>query len=441
MTAPPAETPIFAYYGDDFTGSTDALEALAVNGISAVLFLRIPEERVRASFAQYRAIGLAGEGRSRSPEWMSANLPGLFSWLRELRAPICQYKVCSTFDSSPGIGSIGRALEIGQAVFQTPYVPVVVGAPHLKRYVVFGNLFAASGGSIYRIDRHPGMKCHPVTPMNESDLRLHLARQTNRKIALADLQTLLAADADARLDRILNDSPDAVIFDGIDQSSLRETGRLIWSLRSPRPSFAVGSSGFTYGLIDYWRSTGLLPTVPRPESARAADRLIVVSGSCSPVTERQIRWALRHGFAGIALDAGKLAQNGSAQPVRSSILDQALSLLSQGRSVVLYSALGSTGVNDRVRRDELGSGIGTLLRDLLRYSGVKRAVVAGGDTSSHAGRQLGVHALTLAAPLEPGAPLCRAHTDQVDLEGVELVFKGGQVGRDDFFRAALAGHG
>lgn len=432
MTTLPSETPIFCYYGDDFTGSTDALEALAVQGIPTVLFLHIPDTHVLARFSVYRAIGLAGESRSQSPEWMTAHLPGAMRWLQALGAPLCQYKVCSTFDSSPEIGSIGRALEIGQQVFQSPYVPVVVAAPHLRRYVVFANLFAASSASIYRIDRHPTMERHPVTPMRESDLRLHLSRQTNRKIAAVDILALSGPHAEAHLKRVLDESPDAVVFDGLDAASLRETGRLIWSLPSARPSFVIGSSGFIYGLIDYWQSAGLLPKCAPPKAAPPTERLIVLSGSGSRVTEQQIRSALRSGFAGIALDAGELLRNASC-----NLLEEALSRLREGQSVVLYSVLGTAGMNEHVRRDDLAARMGRLLRDLLRQSAVKRAVVAGGDTSSHAGRQLGVHALTLAATLAPGAPLCRAHTDDPDLQGLELVFKGGQVGPDHFFELAL----
>src|SRR5215471_3573060 len=116
MRALPTETPLFSYYGDDFTGSTDALEALAMQGIPTVLFLGIPPDEVRRQFQNYRAIGLAGPSRSRSPQWMSEHLPVAFRWLQSQGAPICQYKVCSTFDSGPEVGSIGRALEIGQDV-------------------------------------------------------------------------------------------------------------------------------------------------------------------------------------------------------------------------------------------------------------------------------------------------------------------------------------
>ena len=120
MVTPPQREPIFSYYGDDFTGSTDALEALAANGVPAVLFLRPPDAEDLRAFRGCRAIGIAGDSRSRSPAWMRSALPPVFACLREIGAPIMQYKVCSTFDSSPETGSIGCALEIGQEVFGVP---------------------------------------------------------------------------------------------------------------------------------------------------------------------------------------------------------------------------------------------------------------------------------------------------------------------------------
>ncbi len=103
---------LFSFYGDDFTGSTDALEALAANAVPSVLFLDPPEERMLERFGDCRAIGVAGESRSRSPEWMSENLPEIFRSLRRLGAPICQYKVCSPQDCAGVVrgGELGRRL-------------------------------------------------------------------------------------------------------------------------------------------------------------------------------------------------------------------------------------------------------------------------------------------------------------------------------------------
>jgi uncharacterized protein YgbK (DUF1537 family) len=435
MDALPDGGPLFSFYGDDFTGSTDSLEALAINGMESVLFIGTPEEAHLHRFRHCRGIGIAGESRSQTPEWMSCHLPGVFRRLRQFGAPVCQYKVCSTFDSSPETGSIGRALEIGQEVFGTRSVPVGVAAPSLKRYVVFGNLFAAGDGVIHRIDRHPTMRRHPVTPMHEADLRLHLGRQMKGEIALVDLLALAAPDAIARLDAVLSERPAAILFDGLDQNSQREAARLIWSRRSQPQMFMVGSSGLTHAMIDYWRAEGWIAAAPPIAGAGAVERLVVVSGSCSPVTERQIRWAEGHGFDGLRLE---LSRSGDER-VRNAVLDRALGSLCAGRSVVLYSALGPADFRPDVGRDELGCYMGVLLRDLLLRSGVRRAVVAGGDTSSHAGRQLGLYALSMSAPLVPGGPLCLGYADDPRLDGLEIVFKGGQVGPDDFFGIVLNG--
>lgn len=164
-----------AYYGDDFTGSTDVLEAFTAAGVSTVLFLDNPRPQDMARFPNVRCVGLAGQSRGKSPQWMQQELPKALSSLAALGAPILHYKVCSTFDSSPEVGSIGQAIDIGASMMKANWTPMVVGAPRLQRYQVFGHLFAAAQGEVWRIDRHPTMSRHPVTPMHESDLRMHLS--------------------------------------------------------------------------------------------------------------------------------------------------------------------------------------------------------------------------------------------------------------------------
>lgn len=435
---------IASFYGDDFTGSTDALEALTVHGLPAVLFLKPPKPAQVARFPACRAVGVAGESRSRSPEWMSAHLPSVFQKLKALGALICHYKVCSTFDSSPEVGSIGRALEIGQKVFAVPYVPVVVGVPRMGRYVIFGHLFARFADRIYRIDRHPTMASHPITPMNESDLCIHLSRQTGKKIELMDILSLQGEDAVRRFVQLLEGNPEVVLFDTLDETSLLQVGRLLWSYRPRDPSFVVGSSGVEYALSAYWQFTGQLP--PRAEfpEVRPVDRLIIVSGSCSPATEKQIRSAIAHGFAGIPVDAAALVSGETQDNARSALLAKALASLKAGRSVVLYTALGHEGLNNSGTNGgfgvTLGEQLGLLLHKAVRRSGVGRVVIAGGDTSTYAVKQLGIEALTMVSPLIQGAPLCQVHAaDDPKIDGLEIVLKGGQVGSEDCFETRCMG--
>src|SRR5580658_6600790 len=108
---------LLSYYGDDLTGSTDVMEALSSRGAPTALFMQPPTQAQLEKFSDVRAIGLAGASRSESPAWMEGNLTPAFAWLKSLNAGVCHYKVCSTFDSSPVIGSIGRAIDIGARVF------------------------------------------------------------------------------------------------------------------------------------------------------------------------------------------------------------------------------------------------------------------------------------------------------------------------------------
>jgi uncharacterized protein YgbK (DUF1537 family) len=433
----------FAWYGDDFTGSTDVLEVLATRGLPAVLFLDPPAAGRFARFENYRAFGLAGSTRSQTPDWMDRNLPQAFSWLRKLNAAVCHYKVCSTFDSSPQVGSIGRALEIGQRVFETSRTPVVAGTPALRRYVAFGNLFAAAGAGIYRIDRHPTMSRHPVTPMDEADLRLHLRRQTSLSMELFNLTELNATDRRQRLRGKLANDPGIVLFDGVDERTDVLVGEMLWDPEFRQP-FVVGSSGAAYALTAYWREQGLLDSPPGEWLPEKTERLVVLSGSCSPVTAQQIANAGRGGFALVRLNVRALVSGDGREAAIAAAVQEAVQALGEGRSVVLYTAAGpqdqlplSETSEQQGPRHLLGEQSGRILRAVLDQSGVRRVLVAGGDTSSHSGRQLGVEALTFACPLSPGAPLCRAWSLDPARDGLEIVLKGGQMGPPDFFTAVL----
>lgn len=429
---------LLAFYGDDLTGSTDVMEALALRGVETALFLDVPTPERMARFANLRAVGIAGTSRSESPDWMDRNLPQVFRWMREARPEIAHYKVCSTFDSAPGIGSIGRALEIGRRAFGDRPVPIVVGAPQLRRYTAFGELHAAFRGEVYRIDRHPVMSRHPVTPMREADLRRHLGAQTALDIALVDVLALLSGRADEAVEAALAASPGAILIDVLDPASQRAAGRQLRRLAARGSSFVVGSSGVEYALATAWSEDGLPERQTEFDPLGAADRIAVVSGSCSPTTERQIRHAIAQGFAGIALDPRALAEGEAAAGDR--VAAEALSHLAAGRSVVVHTALGpgddlgaALGGGEDARH-AIGRGLGRLQARLVREAGLGRAVVAGGDTSSHALRELGVFALTARLPLPdtPGSPVCRAHSDEPAFDGLEIAFKGGQIGHDDY---------
>ncbi|ESY95105.1 MULTISPECIES: four-carbon acid sugar kinase family protein [Mesorhizobium] len=435
---------LLSYYGDDLTGSTDVMEALELGGVPTVLFMRQPDPSLLARFSHCRAVGLAGTSRSETPQWMEENLTPAFEWLKALGAAICHYKICSTFDSSPAVGSIGRATEIGRRIFGEASVPMVVGAPQLKRYTAFGNLFAAFRGAFFRIDRHPVMSRHPVTPMDEADLLVHLSRQTSLGSGLVNLATLQADNLSQTVDQILRDK-DIVLFDVDSLRTQQRVGEQLWRIHEKGHGFVVGSSGAEYALLAAWAAKGIVSGHAAFPSPGPVDRLAVVSGSVSPTTEKQIRHALAHGFEGIEMDAMRLVREGAGEAIEQAVA-AGLASLAKGHSVVLYTALGPQADRgaeiDRIEgaRNTLGRALGTILRRLIAEQKLKRAVIAGGDTSSHALGQLAIDALTVRMPLpqSPGSPLCVAHGGG-EIDGLEIALKGGQVGTDDYFETIRLG--
>jgi uncharacterized protein YgbK (DUF1537 family) len=219
------------------------------------------------------------------------------------------------------------------------------------------------------------------------------------------------------------------------EAHLSVVGREIGRLATAGQLFVVGSSAVEYALVAHWavpsETTGSKQTVP--SSTAVPRQMVVVSGSCSPVTDRQIAQAVAAGFAEIALDPARLL-DAEADVVN---LPNAIALLALGRSVVFHTSRGPADQRcqkslSAAEREKLGRVLGTLLDRLLQASGLKRAVVCGGDTSMAVARALGIEALEFAAPAAPGSPLCLVHAPGRSAHGCEIVFKGGQNGRDRF---------
>jgi 3-oxoisoapionate kinase len=443
---------LVSFYGDDFTGSTSVMEVLTFAGLPTVLFLVIPTAEQLAGFAGYRAVGIAGIARSQSPDWMAAHLPEVFETMAGLKAAIAHYKVCSTFDSAPHVGSIGQAIDLAAPVLGGEWHPLVIADPAIGRYQVFGNLFAVASGIGYRLDRHPTMSCHPVTPMNEADVRRHLQRQTDRSIGLVDYLALKRSEAGPRLKQQLAQAAEIVAIDVVDDETLAAAGRLVWENRGGR-LLAVGSQGLENALVAHWQATGLLSKPHHEFRAVPTERIVCVSGSCSPITAGQIAFAERNGFAGIRLDAPRAVDAPEWKQELGRAADQALAAIGEGRDPLVYTATGpddpavacmssaieASGLPAGEINDRVGAGLGRILDRVLRESRLRRAVIAGGDTSGHAALNLGIYALTAIAPIAPGSPLCRAHSNDPAHAQLEIALKGGQIGAPDFFSAVKHG--
>lgn len=423
---------LLAFYGDDFTGSTDALEFLCRAGAKTMLFIEPPTPEQLKEYPGLQAIGVAGKTRSMTPEAMEEILQPAFEQLKLLSPRHVHYKVCSTFDSSPTTGSIGKAIETGLKVFQQPIVPLLVAAPSLGRYCLFGNLFARMGigsdGNIFRLDRHPSMSKHPVTPADESDLRLHLAKQTSLTVELLDIFQVDKPIEEQKkiVEEFIQERAAVLLIDALYESQLLSIGELIDGYARESSLYSVGSSGIEMALGKYWNANGCLSSPANWEEPGEASPLLVISGSCSPVTAAQIEWAKANGFEDLTVDITKPIHH---QEIQATIA-RLMAYIQQGRSVILHTGEKQL---QQLSSEMAGTILGTIAREAVMSSGLKRLVIAGGDTSSYAARALEITAVEMIAPFVPGAPLCKAFSPNKAINGLEVNFKGGQVGAANYF--------
>ena len=420
--------PRLGWYGDDFTGATDTLAEAAAGGLRALLFLGVPTSEQLAAAGPLDAVGIAGASRTMAPEAMARELGPVGRFFAELGVAVLHYKCCSTFDSAPGTGSLGAAIRALKPSCPNPLVAIVGGQPNLGRYCAFSTLFAAagSGGAVHRLDRHPTMSRHPVTPMDEADLRLHLARQD---LAVAGLHYPAYADEAARLDTLLAGAPDAVLFDVAAPEHLAAVGRIVTAHAKAGRLLAVGPSGVTQALL-----AGAPRRPPRPLSPARGPVLALV-GSLSPVSRGQAEAA--RSYARVAIDGARLVADPRYAGARAA---EAADLLGAGRPVLLVTAPDDAPDGSAaVLTARLAHATADLFARTLALTPVRRAAVAGGDTSSRAAASLGLRALAFETTLGPGVTLCGGLADDPRLDGIELVLKGGQMGGEDIFERLIAG--
>lgn len=419
---------ILAFYGDDFTGSTDALEFITNAGANAMLFIEPPTKETLAKYPELNVIGVAGKTRALPPKEMEDVLMKDFEAIKNIQPKFVHYKVCSTFDSAPHIGSIGKAIDCGLQVFKNKLVPVIGGAPHLGRYCVFGNLFAQMGigsdGQIYRLDRHPSMSKHPVTPATESDLCLHLQKQTNKKIGLIDW---IFQKGDFYNWEYETKGLDVALLDTLTNGQLYGIAKWFYQLQQQaNPLFIVGPSSVEVAFGKYWKANHfILPLKKKFYKKRI--RCLVVSGSCSPITKKQIEVALENNFGELVLDAVSICND---EKINDSFYEKLEEILKRKNKVIVHTGDKQT---NNLPSEILGTALGLIAKYAVENCGIKRVVVAGGDTSSYAARAMEIEAVEMIASSYYGAPLCKAFSKNERMNGIEVNFKGGQVGGENYF--------
>ena len=414
-----------AFYGDDFTGSVDALLQFARRGWAGRLFTGLPDAAtLRRAADDVDVIGVAGISRSLSPDDMDAELRPVFAAFAALHPDLVQYKACSTADSAPHVGSLGRVIELGREVFGDRAVPMLFAQPDFGRYTVFGQHFAAERGTVYRLDRQPTMSQHPSTPMTEADLAVHVGRQTELPIGSVPLVEFDVLGARLR------DAPEAaLVLDALTDEHLVVVGEALGTL--PAPVFAIGSGGLSHGIAA--AAPGDASAVPT--STAATGPVLVVSGSRSAQTRRQADAAAAAGWSVRPLPLGADALD--------DVIAEVVDALRSGRGAVLTSDDADTAAaGEQPVLAAIAAAAASVISAIARDGASRRVIVCGGDTSSRVTRLLGVESLSIAANPWGNVVLLRAQAPRdAAVDGLELLLKGGQVGSDTLFIdvAALEG--
>jgi uncharacterized protein YgbK (DUF1537 family) len=351
------------------------------------------------------------------------------------------------------VGNIGKAIEVGYKVFSSKFVSILAAAPRFGRYTLFGNHFVASGEDILRLDRHPSISCHPVTPMNESDLRRHLSKQTSLACGLINILAVAKGKEEVRSqveEKIRRGFP-LILFDTLSKRHLETACAVIWEYTEQKKTlFCVGSQELGLGFGEEWKRLELLPSFTKSKGVvedKTLGPILVVSGSCATMTGRQIEWASAHNYVEIEATVEHLFEVTARKREVERIVQKAVSALKGGRSVVIHSAVGpgdprisktkrraqELGISSEKATDLLGNGLGKITKMVILASGVRRTVLAGGDISGRITKFLDIQAIQVGKSLGVPAPICYVYSPHPGINGLQIAFKGGQVGGDNYF--------
>ena len=415
-------TTVLGCIADDFTGATDLAGLLARSGVRVSLRIGVPDAPPTDA-AAFEIIAL--KSRTAPVDEAVAETRAALAWLKSAGAQRFFWKYCSTFDSTPegNIGPVAEALMADLGTDQTMYCPAF---PENGRSIFMGNLFVGQ----QPLAESP-MKDHPLTPMRDSNLMRLLEPQVTQPVGLADRLCVAqgAAALRSKLNALRSDGVAHVVVDAVANADLE----IIAEACRDMP-LMTGGSAVAMPLPALYLSDGTLaaevPKADRPEIGRGT---IVLSGSCSAMTNAQVANYLRQGAVGYQLDPLDLAENGPDEVLTW------LALQDLNAAPIIYATAKPESV--LAAQDKLGvGGAGQVVEAALsacavaaRDVGARRFIVAGGETSGAVTKALGVSRLDIGAEIAPGVPwtFCSSNGAQI-----ALALKSGNFGARTFFHDA-----
>lgn len=414
---------------DDFTGATDLANMLVRGGMRTVQTIGVPASNDRLDAD---ALVVALKSRTIAAADAVAQSLAALDWLRAQGCRQFFFKYCSTFDSTDA-GNIGPVTDA--------LLDALSGGPGATAFTIACPAFPENGRTIYRgylfvgdtLLNESGMENHPLTPMRDANLVRVLQRQTGSKVGLVRYDTVAKGLSAVResFDALRGDGARMAIADAVSDADLHVLGEACADL-----TLITGGSGIALGLPANFRRAGLLAQrndaaqLPRIEGLSA-----VLAGSASKATNAQVA-AWRETRPAFRIDPLAAARG---EPVVDAALAFAQPYLDKGEPMLIYATATPDEVKAVQRElgvNEAGHLVEATLASIargLRERGVRRFVVAGGETSGAVVQALDVRTLRIGAQIDPGVPA----TATTQAEPLALALKSGNFGAVDFFEKAL----
>ena len=414
---------ILGCIADDFTGATDLANTLTRRGMLTVQTIGIPD----GPPPEADAVVVALKSRTIPAAEAVAQSLAACRWLTAHGAKQIFFKYCSTFDSTDQ-GNIGPVADALLAELKADFTIACPAFPENGRTIYLGHLFVGT-----ELLSDSAMKNHPLTPMRDANLVRVLGRQSAHKVGLVPYRTVkqgapAIAEAYAALQA---QGIRHAIVDALEDRDLEHIGAASSAL-----ALLTGGSGLAIGLPQNYRTARLIPRREAPvELATVGGPGVVLSGSCSAATLGQVeRFAATH--AARAIDPEALAND--RDKTVATLLAWATEKLKNGPALIYASAPPDevAAVQARFGREQAGAIIEHAIAGIaseLAARGVRRFVIAGGETSGAVVSALGVQALQIGRQIAPGVPACLSHGSTP----YALALKSGNFGGPDFFAEAL----
>lgn len=408
---------------DDFTGATDLASTLVKAGMRTVQLLGVPRRELPVPDSD--AIVIALKSRSNAAEEAVMMSLAALDWLRQNGAKQFYFKYCSTFDSTDR-GNIGPVADAMLDVLNAQYTVFNPAFPTNKRTVYKGHLFVGD-----ELLSDSGMRNHPLNPMTDSSLGRVLARQSKHKVGLIQYDTIIrGADAvRAEMKRLSGEGFRHLVLDSITDEHLMTLGAACADL-----ALVTGGSGMAMGLPENFRRKGDLRSGDSAQMPGVEGAAVVLSGSCSLATQGQVEH-MRGDHETFQLDPIAIAQG---RDVAAEAIDWARSRIGD-KPVLIYSTAAPEqvgAVQSKLGREHSGALVeetmGKIAKELVA-AGVRRLVVAGGETSGAVVSALGVEGLHIGREIDPGVPW----TFSIGEPRLALALKSGNFGTRDFFTKAF----